>query len=169
MSTVGDCPVVAFVGRSGSGKTTLLARLIPALARRSVRVAVVKHSPVHDVESDAPGTDTHRFWEAGAEHVTLVSRDRVVHAHRYPREADLDAVLAGVRGVDLVLLEGYKRCLFEKIEVVRQAHDPRLLDGLKMRIACVTDVENVSVACPVFGLDDFEKIADFLVDRLGGR
>jgi molybdopterin-guanine dinucleotide biosynthesis protein MobB len=169
---VAECdavPVVAFVGRSGCGKTTLLTGLIGALARRGVHVGVIKHSPVHNVVSDLPGTDSYRFWEAGARHVGLVSANRVVHTHRYQREPDLAVALADVIDVDLILLEGYKRSSVDKVEVLRASCTPVPITGLVGRVAYVTDVELSTAECPVFGLGELDRIADFLVLRYLGR
>jgi molybdopterin-guanine dinucleotide biosynthesis adapter protein len=161
--------VVAFVGRSGSGKTTLITRLVPVLTGLGIRVGIVKHSPVHPVETDVTGQDTHRFWMSGARHVTLVGQDRVVHAHRFEAEPALPAVLAGMHDVDLILLEGYKRSEWPKIEVIRRAHDPQPIEGLRGRIAVVTDVEELAVDCARFQLDQVRELALFLVGCLGGE
>ena len=158
-------PIVAFVGRSGSGKTTLLTGLVAALARRGVRVGVIKHSPGHHVMSDVPGTDSYRYWQTGAAHVGLVTGDRVVHTHRYQGEPDLAVVVADVNDVDLILLEGYKRSSVDKVELIRAACDPIPLDDLNERIAYVTDVTLPAAECPVFGLGELDRIADFLVRR----
>lgn len=160
-----EIPVVGFVGRSGCGKTTLLERLIPRLDAAGVRVAVVKHSPVHGVQTDMPGTDTYRYWEAGVQQVTLAARDRVVHTHRYATEPDLKTALAGVHDVDLILLEGYKRSSVPKVEVIRRANDPDPIGELTERIAVVTDVAELDVACPRFGLDEVDELACFLMDH----
>ena len=53
------------LGPSGVGKTRLLVRLIPALARRRVRVAVLKHTR-HAHPFDRPGKDTEVLRRAGA-------------------------------------------------------------------------------------------------------
>ena len=81
-------PIVSFVGRSNSGKTTLLERLIPLLQQRGYRVGVIKHTLRQNIETDIPGTDTRRMWDAGADHVAFVSADRIVHTRRYHRRAD---------------------------------------------------------------------------------
>lgn len=169
-------PVVAFVGRSGSGKTTLLERLIPELAVRGVRVAVVKHAVRHAVKMDVRGTDTYRMWDAGAVHVALVAPDRLALTQRWEREPRLEEVLAKLGdGVDLIVLEGYKQSRYPKVEVVRQACDPKPIPGLEGRVAIVTDVPTLqtgelqiaasATSGDVFCFDDLEALADFLIAR----
>lgn len=160
-------PCLAFVGRSGSGKTTLLEKLVAELARRGLRVGVVKHTR-HHVESDDPGTDTRRLWEAGAVHTALVTPDRAVHARRYAEPPSLSDVLPAIRGVDLLLIEGFKRAEVPKVEVVRAACDPQLLPDLQGRIACVTDVPDLLWEGPTFALEDVEALAAFVESRIGG-
>ncbi len=155
-------PIVAFVGRSNSGKTTLLEKLIALLRERGYRVAVVKHTVRADVETDLPGTDTRRLWEAGAEHVAFVTPDRIVHTHRYAELPPLEAALAGVEGVDIVIIEGFKYGPYPKIEVVRAARDPVLIADLQGRIACVTDVPALPCGVPHFTFDDIAGLADFV-------
>jgi len=163
---MGKPPVVAFVGRSGSGKTTLLLKLIPVLRARRIRVAMVKHSSHRGVETDVAGSDSRRFWDAGAGEVALVTPDRVAHTRRVASEPRLDEVLSVMGGADLVLLEGFKHSDVSKIEVVRTACTPAPLEGLRGRVACVTDVTDLGMDCPMFGLEDVEGVADFLMERV---
>lgn len=165
-AAVGPTPVLAFVGRSGSGKTTLLLKLIPALLARQMRVAVVKHSSHRGLETDVAGSDSRRFWDAGAREVALVTPDRVAHTRRVESEPRLDEVLAVVGSVDLILLEGFKCSDVLKIEVIRAACTSALLEGLSGRVACVTDVAGLGMDCPVFGLDDVEGVVDFLIEYM---
>jgi len=157
--------VVSFVGRSNSGKTTLLEKLIALLRQRGYRVGVVKHTLRAGVETDLPGTDTRRLWEAGAEHVAFVTPDRIVHTRRYAELPPLEAALAGVGDVDLLLIEGFKYGPYPKIEVVRAARDPALIPDLEGRIACVTDVPDLACDGPIFPFDDVAGLAD-LVERV---
>ena len=155
-------PIIAFVGRSNSGKTTLLEKMIALLRERGYRVGVVKHTLRADVETDLPGTDTRRLWEAGAEHVAFVTPDRIMHTHRYAELPPLEAALAGVGDVDLVLIEGFKYGPYPKIEVVRAARDPALISDLENRIACVTDVPDLPCGVPQFAFDDVMALANFV-------
>lgn len=159
-------PMVAIVGRSNSGKTTVIEKLVPLLAEAGVRVAVVKHAPIHGVQTDVAGTDTFRFWEAGARHVTLVARDRIAQVHRYgDGAADLTAALRDIHDVDLVILEGFKASPVPKIEVIREARDPDPIDGLEGRIAVVSDVAGLELGCPRFGFAGLSDLAAFIAGR----
>ena len=158
-----DIPIVAFVGRSGAGKTTLLERVIVALDARGVRVAVVKHTHHAGLATDLPGTDSRRLWEAGARHTTLWAPDCVAHTHRAASSPTLATVLRDIHDVDVILVEGHKRGALPKIEVVRAAVDPALLD-IEGRIACVTDVAELAWEGPRFSFDDagIAALADFI-------
>ncbi len=154
-------PALGFVGRSGCGKTTLLEQVLRELLRRGYRVALVKHTHHRDLETDLPGTDSRRFWDAGAAQVALLAPDRLVVTRRHIEEPPLEAVLAQLGDVDLVLVEGYKRGSLPKIEVVRAAHDATLLPGLENRIACVTDVSDLPWDGPRLPFDA-AAVADFI-------
>ncbi len=158
-------PVVAFVGRSGSGKTTLLAQVISELARLGVRVAAIKHAPGHDIVTDVEGSDSYRFWASGASSVVLVGRDRVVETRRHAEEPEVEALIADLVDVHLVLLEGYKQSHYDKIEVVRAACDPQLIPGLERRVALVTDVGLPEADYAVFGFHEVLRLVEFLRKR----
>lgn len=170
-------PVVAFVGHSGSGKTTLLLKVIPALKAHGMSVAVIKHSSHRGIETDVPGSDTRRLWDAGASEVALVAPDRIALSRRLAVEPPLGEVLdlvatsASIGGPApaeggapvLVLIEGYKRSAVPKVEVIRAACNPAPLRDLAGRVACVTDVRGLRLGCPVFDLDDVSGLVEFLV------
>ncbi len=101
--------VFGFAGWSGSGKTTLIEQLIPCIARRGLKVSVIKHTH-HAFDVDKPGKDSWRHREAGASEILLVSDQRwvLMHELRGDPEPDLAAQLAIMSPCDLVLVEGFK-------------------------------------------------------------
>ncbi len=159
-----DIPIVSIVGFSDSGKTTLLERLIPELRRRGYRVAVVKHHPHPGVETDAPGTDTWRLARAGAEQVALVTPDQVVHWKRREGEPPLSEVVAEIRGVDLILTEGFKKERFPKVEVHRNTDFPPPIGPLEEVVAIVSD-RRFDLPVPQFDPDDVQGLADLIEER----
>ncbi|MGK9168152.1 molybdopterin-guanine dinucleotide biosynthesis protein B [Inquilinus limosus] len=162
--------VLGIAGWSGSGKTTLLTKLIPALIGRGLTVSTVKHAH-HEFDVDQPGKDSWRHREAGATEVLVSSSRRwaLMHEHRGADEPPLEALLAKLEPVDLVLVEGFKRERYPKLEVWRaETGKPPLYPEDPDIVAVASDGP---IADAVVGsgrlrldIDDVEAIADFVVD-----
>ena len=121
-------PVVGFVGPSGVGKTSLLERLVAALGRRGLAVAVVKHAS-HGFLADRPGKDSYRLYEAGAEAVALISREQVATFSRAEgrgaKEVSLAAALEGLPArLDVVLAEGFSWESVPRVVLFRSGEQP---------------------------------------------
>ena len=166
-------PVLGFAAFSGSGKTTLLEKLIPLLREHGLRLALVKHSH-HDFEMDRPGKDSDRLRRAGAGQVLLASKYRTawIREGDGETEPDLGELLQRLdtRGLDLVLVEGFREAPIAKMEIHRPSLEkPLLCLGDSHIIAVAADEpprQNLPV--PVLMLDDTESIADFILSWLEG-
>jgi molybdopterin-guanine dinucleotide biosynthesis protein MobB len=157
-------PVICIVGRSESGKTTLIEKLIPLLRKRGYRIGTVKHSH-HIFDFDIAGKDSRRHKEAGAETVVIAAPGRIALI-KDEGQGTLESVLGYFEDVDLVITEGYKDEQRPKIEVVRSARNAEpLLTGDPHLLAVVSDTD-VSPGVPSFGLDEAEKLADFIEEKL---
>jgi molybdopterin-guanine dinucleotide biosynthesis adapter protein len=158
-------PVVSVAAKSGTGKTTFMERLIPELRARGLRVGVLKHHG-HATPFDAPGKDTYRLAQAGAEVVIGASAAQVAVFRQEDGAADLDAVIARhAAGLDLLLTEGYKRGPYPKIEINRAERSAELLCQPDELLALVSDTA-WPLAVPQFGLEDAAGVADFLAGWL---
>jgi len=153
-------PIVAFVGRSESGKTTYIEKLLPELIRRGHRVATVKHVPQH-FRPHIPDRDTERHLAAGAGATIAATADALILTKPSTSEPPFEEIgrLLGDE-YDIIVAEGFKGSGVPKIEIYRQAAGPPL-DGLKSRVAVVTDDEYTGTG-RVFSLNDIEDVADFL-------
>jgi molybdopterin-guanine dinucleotide biosynthesis protein B len=163
-------PVFGVIGWKNSGKTTLMVRLIEEFARRSYRVAAVKHAH-HGFDVDQPGRDSYRFREAGAREIAVVSAKRaaIMQELRGEAEPGLGEILGRLRGSDLVLVEGFKTQDHPKIEARRQASlqaDP-LAGAVPGVVAIAADHETDGGGLPVFQLDAISEIADFITRYSG--
>ena len=113
--------VLGIVGWSGCGKTGLIVALLPLLRQAGLRVSTVKHAH-HGFDMDRPGKDSYRHREAGAHEVLVATADRWALLHEVTGpEPELPELLNKLDQVDLVLVEGFKRHPFPKIEVFRPA------------------------------------------------
>jgi molybdopterin-guanine dinucleotide biosynthesis adapter protein len=159
----GGMKVFGFAGWSGSGKTTLIERLVPALVAAGSRVSVVKHAH-HDFDIDKPGKDSHRFRMAGSTEVLVASGTRwaLMHEHRGDPEPPLIELLAHLSGVDLVLVEGFKRDPIPKLEIHRAANGKPLLFPEDPEIVAIASDVAIETALPRFHLDDIDAIARFV-------
>ncbi|HEX4111132.1 MAG TPA: molybdopterin-guanine dinucleotide biosynthesis protein B [Stellaceae bacterium] len=165
MANVGT--VFGLAGWSGSGKTTLIEKLLPALTGRGLRVSTLKHAH-HDFQFDRPGKDSWRHREAGAAEVMVSSPRRwaLVHEIREEVEPALADLLSRMSPVDLVLVEGFKRDPFPKLEVHRAAlGKPLLAPDDRDIVAIASDAPLAGATVPRFNLDDVAAIASFIVDH----
>ncbi len=157
--------IIGLAGWSGSGKTTLIKKLIPCLIARGLKVSTLKHAH-HGVDLDQPGQDSFFHRAAGATEVIISSARRfaILHELRDEPEWDLPDLVAKMSPVDLVLVEGYKRDAFPKLEVHRAANDKPLIHPEDPHIiAIAADVQVPSAKVPVVDLNDIDGIADVLL------
>lgn len=157
--------VIGLAGWSGAGKTTLLIRVIPRLIGRGLTVSTVKHAH-HTFDVDHPGKDSHAHRIAGATEVLISSAARfaLMHELRGEKELELGQLFGKLAPVDLVVVEGFKREPYPKLEVYRAAVNKPCL--------CRDDPDIVAVAsdqlipeAPVRAvlLTDIEAIVDIVL------
>lgn len=159
--------VFGLAGWSGSGKTTLVVKLIPELVRRGVSVSTIKHAH-HAFDVDQPGKDSYEHRQAGASEVLVASANRfaLMHEHRGAQEPGLEALLARLAPVDLVLVEGFKRDRHDKLEIHRPSLGKPLLAGDDPHIVAVaSDTPVAGLRVPLLALDDIASIAEFVLTR----
>lgn len=163
MRTAKIPPVVSIVGKKNSGKTTLVVALARELRQRGYRIASVKHGH-HEFEIDRPGSDSWRHLHEGeTEAVLMVGGNRAALVMRLDtEEPDPEALIRRFyadSGYDLVLVEGYKRGPFPKIEVFRRSeharpvYDANDVTAAPLFLAIVSDDPALTALCPVLPLD----------------
>ena len=164
-------PLFGVAGWKNSGKTTLMVRLIGELTRRGYAVSVIKHAHAK-FEIDHEGRDSFMLREAGACQVALSSPRRFALMRELADapEMSFKEVLAYAGPCDLVLVEGFKREIFPKIEIRRngaQSREP-LHGAVPQIVAIVSDRPEIETdPVPVFELENISGMANFIVGHLG--
>jgi len=166
-----SAPLFGVVGWKNSGKTTLMTRLIAELTARGYGVAVIKHAH-ESFDIDHQGRDSFKMREAGACEVALSSPRRFALMRELGEapELSLAEIVNSIGRCDLVLIEGFKRDDFPKIEIRKDGARSRepLHDDFPEIVAIASDrPETETEQLPVFQIDDVSGMADFVVDHLG--
>lgn len=164
-------PLFGVVGWKNSGKTSLMIGLIGELTRRGFAVSVIKHAHAR-FEIDHEGRDSYKMREAGACQVALSSPRRFALMRELDDAPEMPfADIVGLAGpCDLVLVEGYKREAFPKIEIRRDGAASRepLMGTFPQIVAIASDrPESERTTLPVFDLNDIKAMADFVVATTG--
>jgi molybdopterin-guanine dinucleotide biosynthesis protein B len=153
------------VGFSNSGKTELICRLLPRLAARGLRIAVLKHSHHPDLAQGEEGKDTWRYRQAGAAAVALAAPGRLQVTHTFPGEPPLAQALASLAPrADVILVEGYKTGPLPKVAVLAPGAPAQAPDYPHL-IALVSE-RPVDCPLPVFQPHQVDELERWLYDYL---
>ena len=160
--------VFGFAGWSGGGKTTLIEQLIPRFVLHGLSVSLIKHAH-HEFDTDQPGKDSYRHRNAGCTEVMVASDVRwaLMHEMRGTPEEPPEALLMRMAPVDLLLVEGWKLQPIPKIEVYRKANGKPLLYPDNDTIIAIASDLSVETTLPRFGIDDYDHIAQFVLESTG--
>ena len=151
---------------SGTGKTTFIEKLIPLLAARGVRTAVIK-SDSHGFSLDTEGKDTARFSAAGAEAVAVSSPDGYFIQQKTKTRQDFQNLIAQMDGnsLDLYITESRSRGVLPTFMLDRGLGMPEIDERIVAYFAkgCTIDSDVLT-----FDLDDMDtavRLALFLMGR----
>jgi molybdopterin-guanine dinucleotide biosynthesis protein B len=146
-------------------KSELVRRLVIELTGRGLRVSTIKRvSDAVDLERSGSGTWKHR--EAGAEEVMIASASRFALLREMPKdtqEPDVGSLLARMAPVDIVLLDGFRRSGYPKMEVVPSGQDRALLAPDDAMVLAVTSEGPVTAPVPHVPLADIGALGDFVL------
>jgi len=161
-------PVLGFAAHSGVGKTTLLCKLLPLLRARGLRIGMIKRAH-HDFDIDIPGKDSYELRKAGATQILVASQQRqalITETNDGP-DPQLNDLLQRLdhHNLDVVLVEGFKKEGFPKIELHRPSLGAALLSTTDHSIIAIATDEPLSAhpPVPILDLNDAAGIVSFIV------
>lgn len=146
---------------SNVGKTTLIEGLIKELRKRGYSLSTIKHD-VHGFDMDKEGKDTWRHRKAGAEQVCISSRNRFAMIKEVEEELALDSIINDISGTDFIIIEGYKKSNFRKIEVAREEKGRNIITPRDKLIAVASDFDPLIDGVEWVDINDYKKLADIV-------
>ena len=146
-------------------KSELVRRLVVELTGRGLRVSTIKRvSDAVDLERQGSGTWKHRV--AGAEEVMIASASRFALMREMSKdidEPDVSGLLARMAPVDIVLLDGFRRSHYPKMEVIEECQERARFAANDPMVLAVTSEAPISTTVPSFPLADISGIGDFVM------
>ncbi|KLV07235.1 molybdopterin-guanine dinucleotide biosynthesis protein MobB [Photobacterium aquae] len=161
-----NLPLLGFAAWSGTGKTTLLEAMLPKLVERGIRVAVIKHAH-HNFDIDKEGKDSYRLRKAGANQMLISSRYRSAMVTETPeQEATLPQLINQLdqTQLDLILVEGFKKIDFPKIELHRDEIGKPWLFPEDSNIIAVASDSQAQTELPTLDINDLDAITEFVIN-----
>ncbi|WP_064604570.1 bifunctional molybdopterin-guanine dinucleotide biosynthesis adaptor protein MobB/molybdopterin molybdotransferase MoeA [Photobacterium sp. J15] len=158
-------PLLGFAAWSGTGKTTLLEAMLPKLVERGISVGVIKHAH-HNFDVDKEGKDSYRLRKAGAAQMLISSRYRRALVTETPdEEANLPHLITQLdqTELDLILVEGFKKLDFPKIELHREEIGKPWLHPDDKNIIAVAANVPAKTELPQLDINDLDQLTDFVV------
>jgi molybdopterin-guanine dinucleotide biosynthesis protein B len=162
--------VFGIVGRKNSGKTHLVTRLVRLGTDRGLRISTIKHAH-HAFDVDTPGKDSYEHRAAGAHEVLVASGARwaLMHEHRGAPEPLLHELLTRLAPCDLVLVEGFKREVRDRLEVYRAScgQSPLAFEDDGIGAVATDDASTFAGRADLrrLSLDDEAAVLDYVLAR----
>lgn len=149
---------------SNTGKTVLIEGLIKEIKNRGYTVATIKHD-VHGFDIDKEGKDTWRHRKAGAEAVIISSKERMALIREVQEEVPLEELIKQVEDFDFIIIEGYKKSKYRKLEVYRQGISNKIITPKEKLIGVASDVSLSLEGIRVVDLNNYEEIANLVIEN----
>lgn len=153
---IGEPVVFCVSGIKNSGKTYLIEKLINEFITDGRSVGVIKHDG-HDFVCDIEGTDSYRFYQAGAECVAVYSQN---HSFLHRRGSiSPEELIRQMPHTDVIIIEGLKDSDYPKVEVVRKEISQSPVCDPDTLICIATDVKfPVETGCPLYDINDVHGV-----------
>lgn len=160
--------VISISGKSGSGKTTLLKKIIPLLKKKGYKVGAIKHTH-HDFEIDKRGKDSWAYRKAGAKSVVISSNERIAFVRELDNEVPAREIIYRLfNDVDIILIEGYKKEDFPRIEVIGKNSKEEINRTFfnSSFLLMIVSEEPLETFVPVFNPNKTNKIVEFIEEKM---
>lgn len=146
---------------SNSGKTTLIEGIIKELKKEECIISTIKHD-VHGFDIDKKGKDTYKHRLAGADNVSISSKNRFALIKELSEEISLDKIINQNLDSDYIIVEGYKHSDLRKIEVFRKGISKEIISQEEKLIAVATDDLNLTTKATKVEINDYKKIVELI-------
>lgn len=147
--------ILQIAGYQNSGKTTVAEHIISSLTKEGLRVATFKHHGHGGKPALPEGKDSTRHMRAGSVAAAVEGEGTfaiTIQDEQFQLEQWIE--LCSSIGIDVLLIEGYKKKAYEKLVCIRSEEDKELLQ-LSNIIAVISWIP-IGSDVPVFSVQEEE-------------
>ena len=157
--------VIGVFGWKNVGKTHFATLIIKLLVSKGYKVGSIKHAH-HNFDIDRPNTDSFLHRKAGSLEVVISSSNRLAKIIELnnSKEKKLDELIKDLNPTDIVVVEGYKKELHSKIEIIKDFSNPSnyLFPNLKNVVGLISE-KKINTDIRQFKKHDIELIANYIL------
>lgn len=164
--------ILQVVGYKDSGKTTTTVKLIEFLSKEGIKVGSLKHHGHGGVPLGIDSTDSFRHRQAGAEIASVEGEGMLQIIQQGSWEIEQLVSMYEWLGIEVLVIEGYKKADYPKIVVVNRKEDLFLLEETTNILAVVTEIslEGKDIQHPIFRPAELSALCDWIFkNRVMGK
>ena len=159
--------IFGIIGWKNSGKTYFAQKIISKLSEKKLKVASIKHAH-HNFEVDQPKTDSYLHRKSGSQQVIVSSAKRWVKITEVENfsEKKLDDLVNEFENPDIIIIEGYKKEMHPKIEIIKDGVDTSnyMFTKFKNVVAIISDTEISNFKNKQFKKNQIDEIVNFILN-----
>ena len=157
--------IIGITGLKDVGKTYYASLIIKLLVKSGYKIGSIKHAH-HDFDIDKPGTDSFKHREAGANQVIISSSKRwaKITENNNENEKSLDELIQELQNVDVIVVEGFKKNNYPKIEILSK--DLKNRNKETKNVIAIVSEDLIDTITPVYKENDIENLVEFIIKKI---
>jgi molybdopterin-guanine dinucleotide biosynthesis protein B len=160
---------LAVSGGKNVGKTSVMEQILIKLRKRKLKVGTIKDSHL-PIELDAPGTDTYRLRQAGADPVALRCKQGIfLFKKRVPWFPIPNSIALVLDEADVVLCEGFYNSKIPKIVIESSKKDKKTRFQPSDPIILKTRLQKDPNGIPKLPPEDLKEVISYIKSQLKDR
>ncbi|SKC86382.1 molybdopterin-guanine dinucleotide biosynthesis protein B [Maledivibacter halophilus] len=161
--------ILSIISReSNTGKTTFIQGIVPKLTRRGYKIMTLKYS-CYDFNIDYKNTDSYKHFNSGAVRTVLVGPQKCAVIEQTNRHKEIYEIVNSYNDIDLIIAEGFRNINEPTIEIIRESITKKIITSRKNLIAIAADTDDLKTTAPIYNLNDYCRICDFIENTLLNR
>lgn len=154
--------IIQIVGFKNSGKTTLASKMIAMLSESGYTVASLKHHGHGGAPIGLENTDSAKHKQAGAV-ISGVEGEGILQLSAASWDVEQLIAIYQLMGVDVLVMEGFKKEPFPKVVLINREEDFSLLEQVKNIQAVITSLSfDTPVMYPVFKTSKIDEFYEWM-------